>query len=907
MLLRCLAILAALVVAAVAYPGHDAFGADQLCRSAQPARAPRGAPPFPAFTPRLGVTVGDALSHGASPPERLLDLETPDALCVGVGDGADVLPLAGYTAKPTGPRPRRFQSRAHAMQTRFGIHQLRVTRGPDRVLFPAVWAPGTTLPLAELVLANGGRFACYRVTRRGRPPMRPLRVPLQTTDDTMPRMVDLLRPTRLCLPASINGDDPGAVIRDRGLLCFATHVPTQTDRPRPSRQLVAARTVLDPAVLKVGTPYELCVGAGAPDPTLPTPVATPPGGGGATPVPTVTIASPAPSPGTTPTNATLVSLAIEPRRAALKPGETMVLTAMGTFSDGSTHDITQDVTWLCDYGYEYSCSAPNQSGDRSRIYALNVTPYGSVTAFDPANDQVGDSIPLEVALAPAPLIVYPYYQIIRQFDFDYLTALRLQDGGYRNATQQVVWSSSNPRVAAATNPPGARSRIDGVGPGTATIVATDPMSGSVSDPVSFEVFGPLNSLEVRAFGAGTSSLGATILDVGDTAWAATWGYFDYGFTFEQLRGGVTLTSSAPAVAALEPLDQLVPRTTAFLLKAETPGVAVVSAHDPLTGFGSSEHGCDLRVTVRNPAVALRLQPELRRVGLGEIVRLTALGVAVDGTTRNLTQRVTYTSSDPSVVVPMPDPYLRDRSRLLTVGAGVATITAIADPVYGRPQLTTNPSTVATIMVRNEHLTRIVVEPALRHTIPETLPRFVARGFYPSGASNLVTDSVAWTSSAPEVAEQSPYAPSRLEAHVVGTATITATLPATGVSSHATSDDGTLVVEAPVGLTVVPATTTLAVGATVTVTALAHLPSGATIDLLDREITPDPRWAPVFFRTSAPGVARSTNVCRAGDYVYPAQPIVGVAPGTATIRATSWATDPPTESGAGGSATITVGP
>ena len=909
MLLRCLALLAALVAAAVAYPGHDAFGADQLCRSAKPVRAPHSAPPFPAFTARLGVTVGDALSHGASPPERLLDLERPDALCVGLGDGADVVALTGYAAKPTGPRPRRFQSRAHAVQTRFGIHQLQVTRGPDRVLFPAVWTPGTTLPLAELVLANSGRFACYRVTRRGTPPMRPIGVPLQTTDATMPQMVDLIRPTRLCLPANVNGDDPGAVIRDRGLLCFATRVATQPGQPRPSRQLVAARTVLDPAVLQVGMPYELCVGAGAPDPTLPTPVATPPGGGGPTPVPTITIPSfaPTPSPDATPTAATLVSLTIDPRRAALKPGETMVPRAIGTFSDGSTRDITQDVAWLCDYGYEYSCSAPNQSGDRSRIYALNVTPYGSVTAFDPANDQVGDSIPLEVALAPAPLIVYPYYHVIRQFDFDYLTALRLQDGGYRNATQQVVWSSSNPSVAAATNPPGARSRIDGVGPGTATIVATDPASGSVSDPVSFEVFGPLNNLEVRAFGAGTASLGATILDVGDTAWAATWGYFDYGFTFEQLRGGVTLASSAPAVAAVEPLDTFFPRTTAFQLKAQTPGVAVVSAYDPLTGFGSSEHGCDLRVTVRNPALALRLQPELRWVGLGEIVHLTALGVAVDGTTRNLTQRVTYTSSDPSVVVPMPDPYLHDRSRLLTVGPGVATITAIADLVYGRPQLTTNPSTVATIMVRNEHVTRIVVEPSLRRTIPQTQPRFVARGFYPSGASNLVTDSVAWTTSAPDVAAPSPYAPSRLQAHAVGTTTITATLAATGVSSHDSGDDGTLVVEAPVGLSVAPATTTLAVGATVTLTALAHLPSGATIDLLDREITPDPRWAPVFFRTSAPGVARSANVCRAGDYVYPAQPIVAIAPGTATIRATSWATNPPTESGAAGSATITVGP
>jgi hypothetical protein len=897
-----LAALAALIVATVASSGPEAFAADQLCRSARPARATRGAPPFPAFTPRLGVTVGDALSHGATPPERLLDLETPDALCVGVGAGTPAA-LAGYAAKPTGPRPRRFQTRAHVVQTRFGIHRLQVTRGPERVLFPAVWAPGTTPPAAEPALANGGRFACYRVTRGGTPTIRSLRVSLPTTDDTMPPAVDVLRPTHLCLSANVNGDDPGAVIRDRALLCFAA----RASQPRRARQLAAARTVLDPAVLRVGTPYELCIAAGAPDPTLPTPVATPLGV--PTPIPTATsTGAPIPSPDATPATATLVSLAIDPRRAALKPGESVAPGAIGTFSDGSTRDVSEDVAWRCDYGSEFSCTAPNVPGDRSRVYALdNITPYGSIIAFDPANTEVSDAIPLEVSLSPAPLIVYPYYNIIRQFDFDHLTALRLQDGGYRNATQQVVWSSNKPSVAAATNPPMERSRIDGVGPGLATIVATDPMTGLASDPVTFDVFGPLNNLEVRAFGAGTSSLGATSLDVGDTAWAATWGSFDYGFIFEHLRGGVTLSSSAPAVATVVPLDTFFPRTTAFQLKAETPGISVVSAYDPLTGFGSAEHGCDLRVTVRNPAVTLRLQPVARQVGLDEVIRLTALGVAADGTTRNLTQRVIYRSSDPSVVVPMPDLYLHDRSKLVAVGPGVATITAVADPVYGKPPLTTTPSTVATITVRNEHATRVVVEPALRRTIPATQPRFVARGFYPSGASNLVTDSVTWTSSAPAVAEQSPYVPSRLQVHATGTATITATLPATGVSSHASGDDGTLVVETPVALSVVPATTTLAVGATVMLTALAHLPSGETLDLLDREVTPNPRWAPVFFRTSAPGVARSANVCHAGDYVYPTQPIIGIAPGTATIRATSWATDPPTESGAAGSATITVGP
>jgi hypothetical protein len=904
MWLRWFSTLALLLFVDALGDGRDAVAGDFVCRSASPARASRKAPPFPAFTPHLGMTVGDALSHGESPPERLLDLESPDALCVEPGDAADALALAGYAAKPTGPRARRIRPRAHAVQTRFGIQQLQVTRGPERVLFPAVWAAGTTPPAAAAALASGERFACYRVAKRGRSPVRSVRVPIMSTDDTLPETLELLRPTRLCLPADVNGDDRGAVLRDEGLLCFAARA---ADRPRLLRQLVALRTVLDPAVLKATASFELCVPAQEPDATLPTPVPTTPGG--PTPVPTPTIANPEPTatPDGPPGEPTLVSVEIRPRRAGLKPGESTTLTARGTFSDDSTRDVTEEMKWLCDYGSDYICHASNQAGERGRITARSlITPYGSVSVVDPANDQVLDSIQVDVSLSPVPLIVYPYYNVIRQFDYDYLTALRLENGGYQNVTQEVVWSSNDPSIAVAANPAGERSRIDGAGPGLTTVIATDPLTGAVSDPVTFDVFGPLNNLEVRAFGAGTSPLGATILDVGDVAAAAAWGYFDYGFTFEWLRGGVMLSSSVPAVASLAPRDISVPRTTGFFLQANAPGVATVSAYDPLSGLGSTDHGCDLQVTVRNPAVLLRLQPAQREIGLDEVIHLTALGVAVDGTTRNLTQRVTYTSSNPAVVLPIPDAYLNDRSRMLAVGPGVATITAISDPVFNKPQIATTATTVATITVRNERVSRIVVEPSRLATVPHTRPRFVARGYYPSGKSNVVTESVSWTSSDPDVAQQSGYVRSRLDVFDVGTATITATL-ASGVSSHDTGDDGTLAVRKPVKLSVVPTSTTLTVGASVSITALAQLSSGETIDLMDRDITPDPRWAPVFFRTSAPNVARSTGTCRAGDYLYPTQPVVAVAPGTATISATSWATDPPTESNAAGNATITVVP
>ncbi|KTD08745.1 protein with a bacterial immunoglobulin-like domain protein, partial [Legionella gratiana] len=46
------------------------------------------------------------------------------------------------------------------------------------------------------------------------------------------------------------------------------------------------------------------------------------------------------------TNATLVSIAVSPTNPSIAKGTTQQFTAIGTYSDSSTHNITSAVTWI---------------------------------------------------------------------------------------------------------------------------------------------------------------------------------------------------------------------------------------------------------------------------------------------------------------------------------------------------------------------------------------------------------------------------------------------------------------------------------------------------------------------------------------------------------------------------------
>ncbi|MEO6028502.1 MAG: Ig-like domain-containing protein [Candidatus Binatia bacterium] len=161
--------------------------------------------------------------------------------------------------------------------------------------------------------------------------------------------------------------------------------------------------------------------------------------------------------------------------------------------------------------------------------------------------------------------------------------------------------------------------------------------------------------------------------VGQVQHLTATGHYEGGET-RNLTQRLQYTSSDPKVATAENAKEARSRITAV-----GPGTAVISATDPKTGVSSHAGGGDATFVVLGALERLTLTPSAVKRLVGQVQRLTATGHYAGGATRNLTQHVTYQSSDAAVAaVPNVD---GDKSRVETKGVGTATISAV-DPATG---------------------------------------------------------------------------------------------------------------------------------------------------------------------------------------------------------------------------------
>jgi parallel beta-helix repeat protein len=136
---------------------------------------------------------------------------------------------------------------------------------------------------------------------------------------------------------------------------------------------------------------------------------------------------------------TLVSIAITPNGVAIPLGTGQLFDAVGTYTDGSTQDLTQSASWAS------SVSAVATIGTAG--YATSVTP--GTTTITATSGSVTGSVVLAVNSAvPTSLIVTPASSSIlvgtqQQFG----ATLNYSDGSSVNVTSTVTWSSLNPGVA----------------------------------------------------------------------------------------------------------------------------------------------------------------------------------------------------------------------------------------------------------------------------------------------------------------------------------------------------------------------------------------------------------------------------------------------------------------------------
>jgi trimeric autotransporter adhesin len=501
----------------------------------------------------------------------------------------------------------------------------------------------------------------------------------------------------------------------------------------------------------------------------------------------------------------LAQITIAPANKSIPTGSTLQLSATGVFSDGTQQDVTSSVTWEVTPSTVASIDAQGDlDGLGAGVAQVSATYQGIV-----GNTSTTIGLPALVQIA-----LHSKLSSLPVGESESVTATgTFSDGSTQNLTDSVTWKSSPLTVASIT----AQGDLKALTQGTAQISAT---SAGVTGDASITV-GPPALLQI-ALSSHRSSL-----PVGESELLTATGSFSDGST-QNLNNSVTWVVSPSKVASINAQGDL---------KALAQGVAQVSAtYQGLAGSTSITVG---QAALLQIAVA-SAQPSLP---VGESELLTATGSFSDGSSQNLTDSVTWSVS-PSKVAS-----INAQGDLKALTPGAAQVSAAYQGITGSTSIT----------VGQVALLQIALSPNSSSLPQGESEAMTATGLFSDGSQQNLTPSVAWSSAAPAIATVSTTGNATGES--LGSTTIGASLgPVRGTAS--------LTVTAPViiGLNLTPATSSLIIGSTGSLQAIATLSDGTT-----QNLTRTATW-----RSSQPAIV---GVSSAG--VLTAQQV-----GSATIQAQS---------------------
>jgi len=514
--------------------------------------------------------------------------------------------------------------------------------------------------------------------------------------------------------------------------------------------------------------------------------------------------------------ATLLSIAVTPSNPSIPKGTTQQFTASGNYSDGSTVDLTNSVSWSSS---DTSVATITSGGLASALKQGSTTISASSGVTGSTTLTVGPAALVSIAVTPAnPSIAKGSTQ-------QFTATGTYSDGGTQDLTSSATWLSSSPAAATIT----AAGLATGVAQGTSQISAG---SGGVTGSTTLAV-GPATLVSVAVTPANPA------IPKGTTQPFTATGTYSDGSTLD-LTSSATWVSSNPAVATIG---------SGGLASGVAQGTSQVSASSGgLTGSTTLTVG---------PAtlVAIAVTPANPSIAMGTTQQFTATGTYSDSSTQNLTNSVSWSSSDTSVAT------ITSGGLATAVKQGSTTISASGE-VTGSTTLAVGPAT----------LVSVAVTPA-NPSIPKgTTQPFSATGTYSDGSTLDLTSSATWVSSNTAVATISSGGLASGVAQ--GTSQVSA-------SSGGLTGSTTLTVRpaTPVSIAITPSNPSIAKGTTQQFTATGTDSDGSTQDL-----TSSATWV-----SSNPAVATIT----AGGLAS------GAAQGTSQVSANF--------GGVTGSTTLTVGP
>ena len=452
------------------------------------------------------------------------------------------------------------------------------------------------------------------------------------------------------------------------------------------------------------------------------------------------------------TTAILVSIAVTSSRSSIALGTTLQYTAMGTFTDSSTQDLTGSLDWSSSNNVVASVQGGLASAD-----SIGLT---KITATDLASG-IHDAEALRVTAAVLVSIsVMPTNPSIALGTTQQFTATGIySDNSTQDLTSSATWSSSIRAVATASNAPGSNGLATSVAVGLTTITATDPASG-INDSTTLTVTAAvLVSISVMPTNP-SIALGTT------QQFTATGIYSDN--STQDLTSSATWSSSIRTVATISNA----PGSNGFATSVAI-GFTTITATDPASGIDDSS---TLTVTAA-VLVSISVTPTNPSIALGTTQQFTATGTYSDSSTQDLTTSATWSSSIRTVSTISNAP--GSNGLATSVAIGFATITA-TDPASGIDDSSTLEVTAAVLV-------SISVTPTSPSIALGTTQQFTATGTYSDNSTQDLTTSATWSSSIRAVATISNAPGSNGLATSVGdgTTTITATDVATGVDGSTT--------------------------------------------------------------------------------------------------------------------------
>ncbi|HMI83235.1 MAG TPA: Ig-like domain-containing protein [Polyangiaceae bacterium] len=566
-------------------------------------------------------------------------------------------------------------------------------------------------------------------------------------------------------------------------------------------------------------------------------------------------------------DAKLVSITIAPAAPSVPLGATVPLTASGTYDTGLMADVTSLVTWSTDAAAIATIS--NAAGTNGQIKGATLgmtvarAVSGAISAQVPVT--VTAAVPQSIEVAPA----NPSIQVTRTQQMSAIAVY--SDASRVDVTTQAAWTTGRAATATISNGAGTQGLLTAVAVGTTSVTAT--WSG---------LMGTTNVTVTPAIPTGitVTPFTATINTGGTQAYTAVVIY-DIG-TQATVTGQCMWTSSDVAVA------------TIMLgggggggggnATATGRGGGMVTITCNYTGAGVMVSGT-AQLTVIGPTlpVSLNITPDTAAVTVGGMVQFTATVTNDNGTTANVTNTSTWTVLSDAGTVAGVSTTGNARGLATGLAAGTATIQA-SYAAMGVTVVGTSTLTVEGMP------TGVTISPGNASILVSQMQAYTTSVLFSDGSSRTVaanSTEMLCTSSDTTVATIGAMGNNRQgQCLAPGTVTLTCTFTPTGST---TGVNGTTSLECldriPTGLEVVPTTSTVPQGQTVTYLATARFSDGSTLNITT---SAEATWL-----SSNVGIANVNNS--------------GMMKGQATTTGQGTVTITVTFRGVTGTAMLTVGP